>query len=242
MEELTSSLKSELSDLREEESRRGEAAVERLGNLESVVVSHLASLGKELEEPMTRLIKTASEAPRAAAEVIGQLRHEISNNIERDNSLLEERQRIMEQLNMLSTSLEQASIGQREALENMVGASAELLEKIAGTFSEQVEVELGKMSGVAEHFSGSATEMASLGEAFTTAVSIFSESNGKLMDNLSRIEASLDSSNARSDEQMGYYVAQARQIIDQSMLSQREMFEELRQLGQKDLLSVVEEA
>jgi hypothetical protein len=242
MEELTSTLKSELSDLREEESRRGEAAVERLGSLESTVASHLATLGKELEEPMARLIKTASETPRAAAEVIGQLRHEISNNIERDNSLLEERQLIMEQLKTLSSSLEQASLGQREALEKMVNSSAELLEKIGGQFNEQVGSEVGKLSGVAEHFAGSATELASLGEAFTTAVNLFNESNGQLMDRLSSIEASLDSSSTRSDEQMGYYVAQARQIIDQSMLSQREMFEELRQLGQKDLLSEVEEA
>ena len=41
----------------------------------------------------------------------------------------------------------------------------------------------------------------------------------------------MDSSTSRSDEQMGYYVAQAREIIDQSMLSQRELFEELRELG-----------
>ena len=242
MEKLTSTFKSEFSDLREEEHRRGEAAIERLGSLESTVASHLATLGKELEQPMTRLIKTASETPRAAAEVIGQLRLEISNNIERDNSLLEERQQIMEQLKTFSTSLEQTSTGQREALENMVDSSAELLQKIGTRFDKQVGAELGKMSGVAEHFSGSATEMASLGEAFTTAVGIFSESNGQLMDSLSRIEASLDSSSARSDEQMAYYVAQARQIIDQSMLSQREMFEELRQLGQRDLLAAVEEA
>ena len=241
MEELTSTLKSELGDLRAEESRRGEAAIERLGSLESTVATHLATLGKELEEPMARLIETASETPRAAAEVIGQLRHEISNNIERDNSLLEERQLIMKQLTTLSSSLEQASIGQREALENMVNSSAELLQKIGGQFNEQVGSEVGKLSGVAEHFAGSATELASLGEAFTTAVNLFNESNGQLMDKLASIEAALDSSSTRSDEQMGYYVAQARQIIDQSMLSQREMFEELRQLGQKDLLCEVEE-
>ena len=38
---------------------------------------------------MTRLIETASETPRAAAEVIGKLREEVSNNLERDNTLLE---------------------------------------------------------------------------------------------------------------------------------------------------------
>ena len=242
MEALTTTLKSELSELRKEEQCRGDAAVERLGSLETAVASHLASLGKELEEPMTRLIETASETPRAAAEVIGQLRQEISNNIERDNSLLEERQRTMEQLNSLSVSLEQATQGQREAQENLVKSSAELLEKVGSQFSEQVGSDLAQMSGVAQHFAGSATEMASLGESFTLAVDLFNESNNQLIDKLSQVEASLDKSNTRSDEQMGYYVSQARQIIDQSMLSQREMFEELRQLGQKDLLESVEQA
>ena len=236
MAELTSCLKVELGLLRDEEQQRGEAAVARLGSLEASVAGHLGALGKELEEPMVRLIEIASETPRAAAEVIGQLRHEISNNIQRDNSLLEERQRSMEQLNTLSTALEQTSIGQREALENMVNSSAQLLQKISGQFGDQIGSELGKMSGIAEVFAGSATEMASLGEAFTTAVSSFNESNSELMDKLSHIEGSLNSSSDRSDEQMGYYVAQARQIIDQSMQSQREMFEALRQLGQKDLL------
>jgi hypothetical protein len=42
----------------------------------------------------------------------------------------------------------------------------------------------------------------------------------------------MEKSTERSDEQMSYYVAQAREIIDQSMLSQREIIEELRRLGQ----------
>ena len=46
----------------------------------------------------------------------------------------------------------------------------------------------------------------------------------------------MDKSTSRSDEQMGYYVAQAREIIDHSMSSQREIFEELRQLSQKEEL------
>jgi hypothetical protein len=35
---------------------------------------------------------------------------------------------------------------------------------------------------------------------------------------------------SRSDEQLAYYVAQAREVIDLSIMSQREVFEELRRL------------
>ena len=181
---------------------------------------------------MTRLIQTASETPRAAAEVIGQLRHEISNNIERDNSLLEERGRLMAELTTLSQALEQASAGQREAIEGLVKSSSEMLQNVGAQFTDHVGTELSKMTAVADTFAGSASQMSSLGDAFGIAIQLFNDSNSSLIDNLSRIEAAMDNSTARSDEQMGYYVAQAREIIDQSMLSQRELFEEMRQLGE----------
>jgi hypothetical protein len=234
--QLNANLKAGLDSLRDTEEQRGTAAVERLGALEVAVAKHLAALGKEMEAPMVRLIETASETPKAAAEVIGRLRDEVSNNIERDNQLLEERQRIMQQLDSLSCSLEQTSQGQREALENMVSSCAGLLQKIGDRFDQQVASQVEEMSGAADNFSGSATEMASLGEAFTVAVNLFTESNGKLMESLSGIEQSLENANTRSDEQMNYYVAQARQIIDQSMASQREIFDELRKLSAADVV------
>ncbi len=208
--------------------------VERMAGLEATVASNLATLGQGLEEPMTRLIETASETPRAAAEVIGHLRREISNNIERDNSLLEERSRIMAELNTFSGSLQQASVDQREAIENLVSSSATLLQDVGAHFSDQVDSELAKVSGVTDNFAGSATQLSSLGDAFSLAVTLFNESNGNLIEHLTRIGDSMDKSTSRSDEQMGYYVAQAREIIDQSILSQREVFDELRQLSQRE--------
>lgn len=70
VDQLATSLGGELKSLRDEEERRSEAAVVRMAQLEATVASHLATLGKELEAPMARLIETASETPRAAAEVI----------------------------------------------------------------------------------------------------------------------------------------------------------------------------
>ena len=88
MDQLTSALRNELGALRTEEAARGDAAVARLSDLQTAVTAHLTTLGTALEAPITRLIHTASEAPRAAAEVIGQLRHEIAHSVARDNELL----------------------------------------------------------------------------------------------------------------------------------------------------------
>jgi len=234
LEQLTAALTAELGKLASQEERGHAAAVNRLAELESSVAGHLVKLGEGLEAPMTRLIETASETPRAAAEVIGLLRAEITNNIERDNQLLAERQRVMEELNALSGSLEQASTGQREAVEKLVDSSAGLLQDISTRFGDHLHAEVTKMSEASANVAGGATELSSLGEAFSLAVELFSSSNETLVEHLARLEESMERSNARSDEQMAYYVAQAREIIDQSMLSQKEIMEDLQRLSRKE--------
>lgn len=240
LEQLTTTIGGELGKLREEEERRSEAAAQRLAGLEATVATHLATLGKELEEPMTQLIQTASETPKAAAEVIGHLRNEISKNIERDNALLEERQQLMQQLETLSQSLGQASADQQNAIEGLVSSSTSLLQDVGGRFNEEVSSGLSGLSEMTDHFSSSAVQMSSLGDAFSQAVQLFNDSNSGLVEHLARIEQAMEQSSSRSDEQMGYYVAQAREIIDQSMMSQREVFEELRQLTINETLAPAE--
>jgi Holliday junction resolvasome RuvABC endonuclease subunit len=73
-------------------------------------------------------------------------------------------------------------------------------------------------------------------------VGTFSEANDKLIANLQRIEAAMDKSMARSDDQLAYYVAQAREVIDLSIMSQKEIVEELRQLGTQQALLAQEAA
>ncbi len=234
LEQLSAALTAELGKLINQEELGHAAAVARLAELESTVSGHLLQLGTGLEAPMTRLIETASETPRAAAEVIGQLRAEITNNIERDNQLLEERQRVMQELNALSGSLEQAANGQREAVEKLVDSSAGLLQDVSTRFGDHILAEVAKISEASANVAGGATELSSLGEAFSRAVELFSTSNETLIGHLEKLEESMERSGARSDEQLAYYVAQAREIIDQSMLSQKEIMEDLQRLNRKE--------
>jgi hypothetical protein len=230
MDQLAGMLRTELGALKDEEAARGDAAVERLGQLQTALTSHLTTLGTALEEPITRLIQTASEAPRAAADVIGQLRQQISSSVARDNELLEERSRIMETLNALLEAINHASREQRSVIDSLVASSAEALNVTASAFSDNVAAEAGKLSDIAAHVTSSAVDVSSLSEAFGFAVQSFNEANEKLIANLQRIEGAMDKSMSRSDEQLAYYVAQAREIIDLSMTSHKEIFEELRQL------------
>ena len=234
MDQLAGLLRSELGALKDEEAARGDAAVERLARLETALqtalTNHLITLGAALEEPIARLIQTASEAPRAAAEVIGQLRQEISNSVARDNALLEERSRIMETLSALLNAINHASLEQRAVIDSLVASSAAALDASASAFSDDVATGTAKLSDIAAHVTSSAVDVSSLSEAFGFAVQSFNEANEKLIANLQRIEDAMDKAMSRSDEQLAYYVAQAREIIDLSMTSQKEVLEELRQL------------
>jgi len=230
MDQLAALLRTELGALRDQEAARGDAAVAHLGELQSAVTVHLTTLGTALEEPITRLIETAAEAPRAAAEVIGQLRQEISHSVARDNAVLEERSRIMETLNTLLDGINHASHEQRAVIDALVASSSDKLDAASTAFSTNIASEAGKLSEIAANVTTSAVDVASLAEAFGVAVRSFNEANEKLASNLDRIEVALDKSMSRSDGQLAYYVAQAREIIDLSMSSQKEIVDELRQL------------
>ncbi len=233
MDQLTRLLRDELGALRDAESVRGNAAVDRLGELQAALARHLTTLGTALEDPITRLIQTASEAPRAAAEVIGQLRREVSSSAARDNELLEERSRILETLNALLASIHHASAKQRAVIDSLVSSSALAIKQTGSQFSERVDLETAKLSDIAAHVTSSAVDVSSLSESFGFAVRSFGDANEKLITNLQRIEGAMDKSMARSDDQLAYYVAQAREIIDLSIMSQKEIVEELRQLPGK---------
>ena len=101
----------------------------------------------------------------------------------------------------------------------------------SGQFANTLGTHAGQAADVAAHVAGSAVELASLGEAFSHGVQLFSASNEKLMDSLQRMEGSIGQSVARSDEQLAYYVAQAREVIDLSISSQQGLVEDLRSRG-----------
>jgi hypothetical protein len=180
---------------------------------------------------IAQLMQVASEAPRAAAEVIAELRQKLSDSMARDNTMLEERSRILETLETLLGAVNHASTEQRAAIDALVGASADLLDRVGTRFTDKIDAETDKMAGVAAQITGSAVEVASLGEAFGLAVQLFSQSNDKLVAHLQRIEGALGKSIARSDEQLDYYVAQAREVIDLSIMSQKQIVEDLQQIA-----------
>lgn len=114
---------------------------------------------------------------------------------------------------------------------------ASMLERSVAALDQsgaQVSVALAQQAAHGQEVLGqlgsSAIELAALGEAFHHGVQLFSSSNERLVEALQRVETGMGQASARSDEQLAYYVAQAREVIDLSISSQRGIIEELRRL------------
>lgn len=180
---------------------------------------------------IARLMEAAAQAPRVAAELMSQLRGQLSDSLARDNTLLEDRARVMATLGTLLEAANQTATAQRGAIDDLVAGATALLQQAGERFARQVEAESGRLDAVAAQVTGGAAEVASLGEAFGFAVAQFSESSEALIVHLQRIEGALAKSSTRSDEQLAYYVAQAREIIDLSLASQKQIVDDLQQLS-----------
>ena len=186
---------------------------------------------KETITEVANLMKVASEAPRAAAEVIAELRQNLSETLVRDNAVLEERNRLLSTLDTLLDAVNHASTGQRASVDVLVSTSTDLLERVGARFSEQVDAQTATLGTAAARVTTGAVEVASLGDVLGTVVQQFAATTDALGERLQQIEAALATSLARSDEQLAYYVAQAREVIDLSMLSQQQIIGELQQFA-----------
>ena len=180
---------------------------------------------------ISRLVDAASEAPKVAAEVVAELRQKLSDSMVRDTAMLDERSRLLGTLETLLDAVNHASTEQRVAVDALVTTSADLLDRVSTRFTDHIEAETGKLGAVAAQVTSSAIEVASLGDAFGAAVQLLSQSNDGLMERLQHIAAALDQSLTRSDEQLAYYVAQAKEVIDLSVLSQKQIIEDMQRLA-----------
>jgi hypothetical protein len=148
----------------------------------------------------------------------------------------------MATLSSLLDAINHASLEQRAVIDSLVTSAAAALNQAGSQFSDQTGAEAAKLSDIAAYVTSSAVEVSSLSETFRFAVGSFNDASEKLITNLQRIEGAMDKSMARSDEQLAYYVAQAREIIDLSIMSQKDIFDELRQLPGKQALMTAEVA
>ena len=237
---LTQTLQAVAASLQQTWQQAGAATLSQQEQICATLASTARGITAQAELQTSRtlaeiagLMQTASAAPQAAAEVIGLMRDKLSDSLVRDNALLDERSHILGRLNALLDSVNHAATAQRGAIDTLVTSSAAVLGQAGTQFTGAIEAESTRLAAAATLITGSAVEVASLGEAFGLAVQLFSESNQTLVAQLQRIEGALSQSTARSDEQLAYYVAQARELIDLSLLSQKQIVDDVQRLAHR---------
>lgn len=178
-----------------------------------------------------RLVDAAAEAPRAAAEVVAELRERLSDSLLRDTALLDERTQLLGTLGTLMDAINVASTQQRVAVDGLIEQAGALLERTGAQFGQQVQANAEVMDGLATQLASGAGHVTALAQGLEGAVTTFSTSSDGLSGHLQQLAGALDASLQRSDEQLAYYVAQAREVVDLSLLSQKQVIDELKQLS-----------
>ncbi|WP_046112501.1 DUF802 domain-containing protein [Aquincola tertiaricarbonis] len=226
---LQDELRSSSQAAAERQQQQCDRLAEAAGRITVEAEAHSRRTVAEIE----RLLQGAAEAPRAAAEVIAELRQKLSDSLVQDNALLDERNRMLQTLGTLLEAVNHAAGEQRAAIDRLVADASGLLEGAAHRLEHNAQAQAGALADAAGQLGAGAAEVAGLGEAFGFGVELFSRSSDQLVEQLSRIEAALGRATARSDEQLAYYVAQAREVIDLSIMSQKQIVEDLQQMAER---------
>jgi hypothetical protein len=206
------------------------AAGDLLKSSEDLIQNRMKTEAEWTEQQRDSLQTLTTELKSELATLREDEARRIQSAAERDHQMLESRLGMVKELEALSRTLTETVKKQNEGIEQVVQSAEQMFVEVSNRFSENVSKETSHFVDVADRFAVSAVEMAGLGDSFGTAVGTFIQSNNTLVENLEGIEAALEKTTSRSDDQLAYYVAQAREIIDQCMLSQKEFFEQVHQL------------
>ena len=139
-----------------------------------------------------------------------------------------QRARLAASLEALLQTMDRTAAEQRLAVEALLASSAAVLQQVGERFFGQAEAAAGALGEAGGQLQGSAIELSSLGESFGVAVRQFVDTSQGLGESLRRVDEALRKSAARSDDQLAYYVAQARELIELSVASQKQVIDGLQ--------------
>ena len=219
-----------LGDAEKTHFANAESAVAAVAKLDVVVREQLKLLGDGLGDSLSEVIESASLAPQLAADVLNQVQSRLEAQMKRENELIADRAELFGGLADVATRLSEAATGHEVAIKLMTEVGNTQLEKVGEVSQLRLEAALKEISEASQLIGVGGHELAAMTEMFTVAVDEYRSSNDKLVGGLDRIEDALGRAGERSDQQLNLYVSQAREIIDQSMLSQKEVFDELKDL------------
>ena len=162
---------------------------------------------------------------------VAHVRDEAAAALQRDQTLLASQRELVAELGSVTRGLADDSAQYRSTLERFSEHTSGLLQSTAAGFAASVEQGADRLAEVSEQFAAGAIELATLGDAMGGAVAQFDAVSAHLSSTLQGVAQGMQEAAGRSDEQLAYYVAQAREVIDHSALAQQKLLDQLREIS-----------
>ncbi len=184
-----------------------------------------------MAQRLAQLIELAGQAPKAASELAAQWREQLAEGQQRDLLWQRKQAETLATVQTLVDELTRTATRQREAMDGLLAASVAALEAAREQSTSQLAAQAQGLEEAAAQLTAGGVEMASLGDAFGVAVTQFGQSSQRLVAQMSHIESALERARMRSDDQLAYYVAQARELFDLCLSAQQQTLADLKRLG-----------
>jgi hypothetical protein len=202
----------------EESAERVRSRDQSMNEERAELLQHQASLLKKLSsQTEEQRIALEDMAQGLAASIEQQSRNTSEGLTQLIANSTEQLAGVSSELGQLMTSTLEHT---EERLDNLVAHNSDTLDRL----SEKLGGQLGA-SG--QQLASSAEALVALSSGFGESVAAFRAANETLAATLTTIVEALATAGERSDEQMGYYVDQAREIIDHNLVTQQTILDRL---------------
>lgn len=199
--------------------------------LEQVVERTTAQAAEQVQPvvsaAMTRLNEQTTAALNTLKDETGAVVHELQAErkrlSEQDNALLAERQRLFDALEGALEAHSGRAEQQHQAVDALIARTTDTLANATDQFQALLTEQSQRLSGLSDEMTGSSQEVGALSDAFKTALEQFSGAHSQICQSLADVQKALDQAGQRHDEQLAYYVAQAREVLDLSVSAQQDV-------------------
>jgi len=162
---------------------------------------------------------------------VASVREESGAALQRDQALLDAQRGLVAELHTAASALAEDAAQYRSTLEAFSEHTRAALASTGAEFVSTVGAQTDRLAEVTGQFGSAAQELVALGEALGSAVAQFDSVAQRLADTLQHTARGMEEAAGRSDEQLAYYVAQAREVIDHSALAQQKLLDQLREIS-----------
>jgi len=199
-------------------------------SLFTALTSAQASLLEQIETPVTRVISIAEQAEAHALQVGERLDALAKSAAQREDTLQQQQRAQLDNTAALLMTFGDTAQAQLAAVEGLAASSSQSLSEVVERFDEALSSSTGQLASLVAHIEAGGADIAALAEAFATSVEHFDSSAQSLNTLMIQLGQNIEASTSRSDDQMAYYLAQAREIIDHNLITQQDILTQWREL------------